>query len=106
MGKTYIDFLQKEDLLSDLMAFLYKDITSNDNKDRDVNKQVVPVKWLEAKLQRMRKLAIETPRSLSLATEEIQAFLLEKKELIFKKTYARRAKMFKKVKLLLKKASL
>lgn len=86
LGKTYIDFLTKEELLGDMMAFLYKDITEAGTSAGAVSKQVVPVKWLEAKLQRMRKLAIETPRNLSLAQEETQAFLLDKKELIFKRT--------------------
>jgi hypothetical protein len=86
MGKAYIDFLQKEELLGDLVAFLYKDVASTADRAGPISKQVVPVKWLEAKLQRMRKLAIETPRSLSLEKEETQAFLLDKKELIFKRT--------------------
>ena len=87
MGKNYIDYLQKEELLGELMAFLYKDVESTGSRKKGaVNKQVVPVTWLEAKLQRMRKLAIETPHSLSLEKEETQAFLLDKKELIFKRT--------------------
>lgn len=86
LGKTYIDFLTKEELLGDMMAFLYRDIADAGTSAAAVSKQVVPVKWLEAKLQRMRKLAIETPRNLSLAQEETQAFLLDKKELIFKRT--------------------
>jgi hypothetical protein len=87
MGKVFVEFLQKEELLGELMACLYKDVESTGSGKRGaINKQVVPVTWLEAKLQRMRKLAIETPHSLSLEKEETQAFLLDKKELIFKRT--------------------
>jgi hypothetical protein len=34
----------------------------------------------------MRKLAIETNRSLNLEKEDVKAFLLNKKELVFKRT--------------------
>lgn len=50
MGQTFIDFLHKETLLEDLMAYLYQDIKSIDTKPRAAGSQVVPVKWLEAKL--------------------------------------------------------
>ena len=86
MGQAFIDFLQKESVLDDLMAYLYQDIQSISSKPRGTSNQVVPVKWLEAKLQNMRKLAIETNRSLNLEKEDIKAFLLNKKELVFKRT--------------------
>ena len=86
MGQAFIDFLQKEGVLEDLMAYLYQDIKSISSKPRGASNQVVPVKWLEAKLQNMRKLAIETNRSLNLEKEDIKAFLLNKKELVFKRT--------------------
>ena len=44
------------------------------------------MKWLENKLQNMRKLAIETNRSLSVETIETKAFVFNQKELIFKRT--------------------
>lgn len=50
LGKDYIDFLQKEGLLQELMAFLYKDTESSTGKRGATSKQVVPVTWLEAKL--------------------------------------------------------
>ena len=86
MGQAFIDFLFKENLLEDLMAYLYQDIKSISSKPRAASNHVVPVKWLEAKLQNMRKLAIETNRSLNLEKEDVKVFLLNKKELVFKRT--------------------
>jgi len=50
MGQAFIDFLHKENLLEDLMVYLYQDIKNISSKPRAASNHVVPVKWLEAKL--------------------------------------------------------
>lgn len=48
--------------------------------------QVLPLKWLEAKIQRIRKVAIETGKSLTFQKDDVKAYLLDEKEILFKKT--------------------
>jgi hypothetical protein len=86
MGKQYIQFLQKENHLAPLMGYLYKDV-ENLGKDGSSDKsEVIPLKWLECKIHNMRKEAIESSRNLSLEKEDVKVFLLNNKELIFKRT--------------------
>lgn len=47
---------------------------------------MVPLKWLEAKIQNIRKVAIETSKSLSLQKDDVTAYMLDEKEILFKKT--------------------
>jgi methylthioribose-1-phosphate isomerase len=63
------------------MEFLYNDAAGSSS-----NNQVVPIKWLESKIQNMRKMAIESGRTLSLDAEDIKVILVDKKELIVKTT--------------------
>ena len=68
------------------MTYLYRDIESLGKKAQSDQHQVIQLKWLENKLQNMRKLAIETNRSLSVEAIETKAFVFNQKELIFKRT--------------------
>jgi hypothetical protein len=42
----------------------------------------VPVNWLEAKIQKMRKLAIESTKSLSVHNWQSTVFVLSNKEIV------------------------
>jgi len=86
LGKEYIDLLRKEGILSDLITYLYQDIENVGSSQASQKNQVLPLKWLEAKIQRIRKMAIESNRSLSLQQDDIKAYLLDEKELLFKRT--------------------
>jgi hypothetical protein len=86
MGKAYIEFLQKESQLDGLMGYLYKDVEGPGKDQAKGDSEVFPLKWLECKIHNMRKAAIESNRHLSLEAEDVKAFLLNNKELIFKRT--------------------
>lgn len=85
MGKDYISFLEKEGVYEELVTYLF---TEADDKKAAAGKdnQVMPIKWLEAKIQRMRKIAIESSKSLSHQTDDVKAYLMDEKEIIFKIT--------------------
>jgi hypothetical protein len=68
------------------MGYLYKDVEGLGKDSSGADSEVVPLKWLECKIHNMRKAAIESNRNLSLQSEDIKAFLLNNKELIFKRT--------------------
>lgn len=86
MGKQYVQFLQKENHLPPLMGYLYKDVESLGKGGSSDKSEVVPLKWLECKIHNMRKEAIESSRNLSLEKEDVRVYLLNNKELIFKRT--------------------
>lgn len=65
LGEEYIQFLYKENVFNELIPYLFMDIESTGKSSGQKN-QVLPIKWLEAKIQRIRKVAIESSRSLSL----------------------------------------
>ena len=68
------------------MQYLYKDV-QNLGKDSSAGSgDVVPLKWLECRIHNMRKQAIESNCNLSLKSEDVKAYLLNNKELIFKRT--------------------
>jgi hypothetical protein len=85
MGQKFLDHLKKEDCLQGLIAYLYQDIGKISARKDKANEKLIPLKWLEARIYNMRTLAIETRRSLSYQTEEIQVFMVNKKELLFKR---------------------
>jgi len=66
MGKSYIQFLQKEGHLVELMGYLYKDVEGLGKNSSGADSEVIPLKWLECKIHTMRKAAIESNRNLSL----------------------------------------
>lgn len=85
LGEEYIQFLHKENVFNDLIPYLFMDIESTGKSSGQKN-QVLPIKWLEAKIQRIRKVAIESSRSLSLQEDDIKAYLMDEKEILFKRT--------------------
>ena len=46
----------------------------------------MPINWIEAKLVNIRKNAIESNQSISIDRDDIKAFILDEKEIIFKCT--------------------
>jgi hypothetical protein len=46
----------------------------------------MPINWIEAKLVNIRKHAIESNQSISIDRDDIKAFVLDEKEIIFKCT--------------------
>jgi len=46
----------------------------------------MPIDWLEAKIQRIRKIAIQSIKSLSFQVGEIKAYLMSDKELLMQRT--------------------
>lgn len=46
---------------------------------------MLPINWLEAKIQRIRKFAIETNKSLSLSEDDVKAYVMDDKEILFKR---------------------
>lgn len=85
MGQKFLDYLKKENCLDELIDYLYQDISKISSQKTKSKEQVIPLKWLEAKIYHMRKLAIETSRSLSFKNEDTKVFLMDKKELVFKR---------------------
>jgi hypothetical protein len=65
MGGDYIDFLSKEGVFKDLIHYLFQDM-EHAGESKSQKNAVVPLKWLEAKIQRIRKVAIESSKSLTL----------------------------------------
>jgi hypothetical protein len=65
MGQEFIKFLKEAGVLEELISYLYdyKPVKSN-------NKKVVPLKWIEARIQNIRKLATETNKSIN--SEKLQ----------------------------------
>jgi len=80
LGKDFIEILKKEDLFNSLSTYLLKclDEKQNDNID------IVPVIWIESRIQNIRKLATESTSSISQEKPAVKAFLMGKKQLIFK----------------------
>lgn len=46
----------------------------------------MPINWIEAKLVNIRKHAIESNQSISIEKDDIKAYILDEKEIIFKYT--------------------
>jgi len=46
----------------------------------------LPINWIEAKLVNIRKYAIESNQSISIEKDDIKAYILDEKEIIFKCT--------------------
>jgi hypothetical protein len=80
-GKEYLQFLQEieGDCLKQLIDFLSQNMETKkkDGKDSGV---IVPQKWLEAKIQRIRKIAIESDKTISGSKDKITAKLFSDKK--------------------------
>lgn len=102
-GQTYLDFLRKIDndaIFKKLMDYLQNDLREVGSvKSGNATNEVLPQKWLEAKIQRIRKIATETTQSLDVdeATqrESITTMLVEnRKELVIKRENPRTTEQF------------
>jgi hypothetical protein len=81
LGQKYLNFLKEHGLLHGLIKQLW-------NASSDGQKvEVIPLNWMEAKIQKIRKIAAESTRSLELDKWETIVYLLNNKELIFKRTH-------------------
>jgi len=68
LGQEYLNLLKKEGLLlKDLMEQLFKVI---DNKSKE-SKEVIPLQWIEARIQNIRKMATESTKTIKLAKAEV-----------------------------------
>jgi len=67
--------------LTDFISYLYADSKSSSSN----MKTIVPIKWLEAKLTMIRKLALEARFSLSLEQDNVMVSVFNNSELIFKR---------------------
>jgi hypothetical protein len=68
-GKPYIEFLEGIDsgkVMAVLMGYLQAE------KEKTNTSSVLPQKWIESKIARIRKLAIETAQSLAIQESEVQ----------------------------------
>ena len=83
IGQNFIDYLHEENCLKDILNYLYKGLGKLNSSRND---QIIPIQWLEAKIQNMRRIAIESSKSLSLEKEDKKVKLINKKELLFIRT--------------------
>ena len=69
-GKEYLDFLSKIDngkLLDDFIIALRSGIRDPNDLVHAIDEtEVLPQKWLEAKVQKIRKFALETNQSIEM----------------------------------------
>jgi len=86
LGQEFIDLLRKEGVLDGLMTFLYQDIEKLAKENTPSSTTVIPINWLEGKIENMRKMAIESNKSISVECVDIKVQILAKKELIIKRT--------------------
>ena len=63
------------------MKFILSDMQSENKSDLQ---QIIPVRWLEAKIQNMRKLAQESSLSININPQTISAKFLNNEEIILK----------------------
>jgi len=86
IGFEFIEILKKEGALQDLISFLYQDIERLAKNTTSSSTSVIPINWLESKIENIRKKAIESTKSLSVDDQDVQVKVLANKELIFKRT--------------------
>lgn len=69
------------------MSFLYQDIEKLAQKNSQASStNVIPINWLEGKIENIRKMAIESNKSLDISKPDIKVQVFANKELIFKNT--------------------
>jgi len=83
MKQKYIEFLKKTGLLESVIQYLFLNLEQAGNSNSPMAN--FPLKWLEAKIQMMKKVAIETRCALGNVSQELTAFLFNNKELILSK---------------------
>jgi len=81
LGQKYLTFLKEQGLLNGLIQKLWQ--ANNDNQ----KVEVIPLNWMEAKIQKIRKLAVESTKQLGLESWDTTVYLIDKKELIFKRIH-------------------
>lgn len=87
IGEDYVKFLQNEGVFTDLIQYLFKEEAAAVS-DSDSKNLVMPLKWLEAKIQRIRKIAIESTKSLNFMEKEneISVMYLDEEFVLLKRT--------------------
>ena len=85
-GKPFIDFLDAIDDGS-VMKTLMEYLQARPEKGKTGGSSVLPINWLESKIMRIRKLAIETGQSLTVDEQEVTTMLsADGEQLIVKRT--------------------
>ena len=87
VGADFINVLRRQGILENFMSFLYQDIEKLAQKNSQASStNVIPINWLEGKIENIRKMAIESNKSLDISKPDIKVQVFANKELIFKNT--------------------